>query len=273
MSWPRQGAGESLLTGGLDIGARSVKIAILSHQETGPVVLAKFLLRIQGSCDPLAERVAIRESWHRVLADSGLSAGDIDYVASTGTPDRQLVQVGRHNERSSHAFGARLLFPDATAALDIGANQIRCALLSEVPVGLRYASIRLEPGCGSETWDAIARRSGATSDEATPMANTTLPDDLATSALTLARRLAVEGKIALTGGMVRDADFVRSLWNRLLESESSVSLLVSPEAVFAGAYGAAILAARRFSRISRTLVLTADPLAQRSLSIGRHTLN
>lgn len=208
-----------------------------------------------------------------MLADAGLSAGDIDYVASTGTADRQLVQVGRYHERSSHALGAQLLFPDATAALDIGANQIRCAVLSEPPVSLGYASICLEPGCGSETWDAIARRSGPTFDETAFRASATLRDDLATSALTLAGALAAEGKIALTGGMVRDADFVRSLWRRLLESESSIALLVSPDAVFAGAYGAAILAARRFSRISRTSYPTADPLAQSILGIDRHTLN
>jgi activator of 2-hydroxyglutaryl-CoA dehydratase len=61
--------------------------------------------------------------------------------------------------------------------------------------------------------------------------------------------------VVLTGGIVRDADFVHSLWGRLLTPESKVSLLISPDAVFAGAYGAAILAARRFRRLSRPLGL------------------
>ena len=58
-------------------------------------------------------------------------------------------------------------------------------------------------------------------------------------------------KVVLTGGMVRDAGFVQSLWRELLALDSRASLLISPEATFAGAYGAAILAARRFARISR----------------------
>ena len=273
MTSRRSAAGERFLTCGLDIGARSVKIAILSHYEGRPTVLATGLYRIQGCHDLLDDRAAIRESWHRALADAGVSAGEIDYVASTGTPDRQLVRVGRYYERSSHALGAQLLFPDAVAALDVGANQIRCCLLREPPVGLRYTSIRLEAGCGSDSWEAIARRSGPTFDEAARRASATLQDNLTTCAMTLVRALAAEGKIALTGGMVRDSDFVRSLWCRLLESESSIALLVSPNAVFAGAYGAAILAARRFSRIARNISPPADPFVQRILSIDRHTLN
>ena len=52
--------------------------------------------------------------------------------------------------------------------------------------------------------------------------------------------------------MVHNADFVHGLWRELLAPESHLSLLLSPEAVFAGAYGAAILAARRFERTARS---------------------
>jgi benzoyl-CoA reductase subunit D len=268
-------ARETLLTGGLDVGDRSVKIAILSHQGGRSTVLAKVLIRIQGRPDARADRIAIRESWGRVLADAGLSAGDIDYVASTGTRDRQLVRVGHYYQRSSHALGAQLLFPDATAALDIGSDQIRCALSSEPRDGRRYAATRQEAGYGREMLEAIARRMGVTVDEASVLPEAiALQDDLAARALKLLRSLAVDGKTVLTGGMVLDAGLVRSLWRRLLESGSNVSLLISPEAIFAGAYGAAILAARRFLRVSRTVVpVAADPLAQRILRIDRRSLN
>jgi benzoyl-CoA reductase subunit D len=265
---------ETLLTSGLDVGARSVKIAILSHEGARSEVLAKALVRIQGRRDTRADRVAIRESWRRVLADAGLSAGDVDYVASTGTPDRQTVRVGHFYQRFSHALGARLLFPDGTAALDIGAGQIRCALLREPPDRRRYTATRLDAGNGGEMLEALARRASVTLDEAALRATVALQDDLATRAVRLLSSLRVEGKVVLTGGMVLDADFVRSVWCRLLESETSVSLLISPEAVFAGAYGAAVLAARRFRRISRTAdPVAADPVAQKLLGIDRRALN
>ena len=50
-----------------------------------------------------------------------------------------------------------------------------------------------------------------------------------------------EGTVVLTGGMVHNSDYVHGVWSELLASESRLSLLISPEAVFAGAYGAAIL--------------------------------
>ncbi len=271
---PKTAPPETLLTSGLDVGARSVKIAILSHQGTRSAVLAKALVRIQGRRDTRTDRGVIRESWGRVLAEAGLSAGDIDYVASTGTPDRQTVRVGHFYQRFSHALGARLLFPDGTAALDIGASQIRCALLREPPEGRRYSATRLGAGNGSEVLEALAQRASVTLDEAALRAVVTLQDDLAVRAVRLLSSLTVEGKVALTGGMVLDADFVRSLWCRLLEAESGVSLLISPEAVFAGAYGAAVLAARRFRRLSRTAdPVAADPLAQSILGIDRRALN
>jgi activator of 2-hydroxyglutaryl-CoA dehydratase len=249
------GAG-ALLTCGVDVGARSVKIAILSGAGTArPTVLARTLVRIQGHRDAGAARAAVREGWERALAEASLSVGEIDYVASTGTRACQVIRVGRFYEHSSHAVGARLLFPDATAALDIGGDQIRCALLGEGREGRRYAAIDLEsPDLGS-------------------------PPDLARRAVELVGSIAAEGKIVLTGGMVLDADFVRGLWSHLLGRGNRLSLLISPEAIFAGAAGAAVLAARRFhrvariSRISRTFIHLPDSLALPSSDLDRRLLN
>ena len=74
--------------------------------------------------------------------------------------------------------------------------------------------------------------------------------------------LAVGEKVVITGGMVLDAGFVHGLWSQLITSENNVSLLISREGIFAGAYGAAVLAARRFGQISQSFGLGGtDPLA------------
>jgi benzoyl-CoA reductase subunit D len=262
---------ETILTCGLDVGARSVKIAILSHRQARPTIVAKVLVRTQGEPHARVERSTIRESWRRVLADAGLSASDIDYVVSTGTCDGEVVGMGRHPERSSHVLGARLLFPDAVAALDVGESEIRCALLSE-RLGRPYSMARIARGVGTEALAAHPRPPGSTFPKAGE-SDTTFQSDVARRAVGLVRTLAVEGKIVLTGGMVLDADFIRDIWSGILESGSAVSILISPEAVFAGAYGAAIVAARRFLRLSRAPGPVSDPLTQRVPRIDRRTLN
>ena len=57
------------LTGGLDVGARAVKVALMSHQGPKSTVLAKAVIQIRGSRDA---RVAMQEGWVQVLADASL---------------------------------------------------------------------------------------------------------------------------------------------------------------------------------------------------------
>lgn len=238
------------ITSGIDIGARSVKIAILSHRGAKSSVLAKAVVPVLGSHDAGAARAAMRDGWARALAEANLSAWGVDYVASTGAPDRHVARVGHFYGHLSHALGGRLLFPDATVAIDIGFNQIRCDLLGDTPSeGLGVAG--REFGYGEGLLDALVGRAGLPLDDphAPPLA-TALSESMAARAAALLRALAVEGKVVLTGGMALADGFARSLRSRLLESGSNVSLLISPDALFAGAYGAAILAARRFDRLS-----------------------
>ncbi len=237
----------SSLTGGFDIGARSVKVALLSHQGLKSTVLAKAVIQVPGG---RAARDAIREGWGRVLAEASLSTRDVDFIASTGAPARAADRVGHFFGHSSQGRGARFLFPDATMALDVGTNQLRSIVMSAPPAkGRAFIS--------EEVWTEDAARARAHRAEvhvvhlAAPFAGAPLPQYLAARAAMLLRSVAAEGKVVLTGGMVCDADFVHRLWSELLAAESRLSLLLSPEAIFAGAYGAAILAARRFERTSR----------------------
>jgi benzoyl-CoA reductase subunit D len=245
--------GATCVTSGLDIGARSVKIAVLAHRGMHAAVLASAVVQIQGCRDDSAARAALRESWGRVLAEANLSARDVDFMASTGTRDRQIVRAGHFYRHPSQALalGARLLFPDATVALDIGLTHVRCDLLGSPLGGPRRILVCREAGRGDDSLDALGRR-----------------------AATLLHSLAIDGKVVLTGGIVRDADFVHNLWSRLLAAESKFSLLISPDAIFAGAYGAAILAARRFRRLSRPVGLPVVEASEaRMLSGDDRSLN
>jgi activator of 2-hydroxyglutaryl-CoA dehydratase len=236
------------LTGGIDVGARSVKIALLSHQGPRSTVVATALVPIS-SCRNV--RASIREGWGRVLAEASLAPRDVDCMASTGAPARSVDRVGHFYGHSTQARGARMLFPDATVALDVGANEIRCVVLSESPTKRRTPigeDVRGRVQCRT-----LPRRAEVHLVQlSAPFVDAPPPRYLAARAAMLVRSLAAEGKVVLTGGMVCDVDFVQGLWSELLGAESRLSLLISAEAVFAGAYGAAILAARRFERSPRS---------------------
>src|SRR5690242_5331065 len=90
------------LTSGIDIGARSVKIAILSHRGVRPSVLATAVVPIPGSGDAGDARAAMRYGWARALAEANLSAREVDCVASTGARDRHVVRVGPFYGHVSH---------------------------------------------------------------------------------------------------------------------------------------------------------------------------
>jgi benzoyl-CoA reductase subunit D len=237
------------VTGGLDLGARSVKMAILSHRGAGSTVLAKAVVQIPGDRDVHDAQTAIRETWRQVLRQADLSVRDVDNIASTGSAPRPLVRVGRLYGRSSQALGARLLFPDATVALELDGNEVRCVLLRDASGRMR----RVE--CDDPRWGELARRAVVDLDEASaPNAGAPVPECLVTRAAILLCSPALGGKVVLTGEMVLDPGVVQRLWSRLLALQSNVSLLISPDAIFAGAYGAAILAARRFNRIPEPFV-------------------
>jgi benzoyl-CoA reductase subunit D len=244
-------------TGGVDIGARSVKVALLSHQGPRATVLANAAIQISQSDDA---RDAIREGWGLVLAEASLATRDVDYIASTGAPARSVDRIGHFYGHASQARGARLLFPDATVALDVGTNEIRGVVLSGSPAK-HHASIS-EDVLNHQLLRPLGRRAEVHLVQlVAPFADAPLPQYLAARAARLLRSLASEGKVVLTGGMVHNADFVHGLWRELLAPESHLSLLLSPEAVFAGAYGAAILAARRFERTARSSAPAAiEPL-------------
>jgi len=232
------------VTGGLGLGAHSVKMAILSHQAARSTVMARSVVQIPGARDVGDVQTAIRESWRQVLSEANVSARDVDNVATTGSGARPLVRVGHLYGRSSQALGARLLFPEADVAVELDGNEVRCVLLRDASGRMRRVECD-DPRLG----DAC----------------------LVTRAAMLLCSPALSGKVVLTGEMLLDPDVVQRLWSRLLALQSNVSLLISPQAIFAGAYGAAILAARRFNRLPNPFVpaVTAPIVATHSAGSAR----
>jgi activator of 2-hydroxyglutaryl-CoA dehydratase len=243
-------ASERILTAGVDIGMRTVKIALIANGAGAPRVVASECVPVQGRRDVRDAEAAVRESWARLLRVGGVAPADIALVASTGTKERAVVHVGHFYRRLSLAAGVRFLSPGAAAVLDFGARQMRCALVGEAPSDKPYAATRKDLICGGEILEAIARRSGVTVEAAGLLpAGVAAYDDLAARAAKLLGTLPVDGPTVLTGAMALNLGFVRVLASRLVEDRVNTTLLVLPDAIFAAAYGAALLAARRYLRV------------------------
>ncbi len=214
-------------------------------------------------------RLAVREGWWRSLGRAGLVPADIALVASTGQERAVLAHVGHFYRRAGLTAGARFLFPEAVAVLDVGARQVRC-MRFETPLRARgYAATPSSECWGSDLVDVFPRSTGLSLPEALPVA---AYPGLAARAAELVNALAVDGPLAIVGAMARDAHFLRILARRLSDDRPQAVLVTSSKAVFAGAYGAALLAGRRFRRATRSRASRVE-LPPLPPPPGRSTLN
>ena len=107
-----------MITGGLDLGAGSVKGALM---EDGRRVLARSILPTRGNLVEAAHQVL-----DQLAEEANISPGDVEYLCTTGfgrymLPERQL-QV---SDFTSSARGALYLFPGTRHVVDIGTQSSR----------------------------------------------------------------------------------------------------------------------------------------------------
>ncbi len=261
---------DRLVTAGVDIGMRAVKVALLAH---GPAtecarVLASEIVTLTRRRDGGEAQLAVREGWWRALRSAGLVSGDIALVASTGQERAVLAHVGHFYRSAGLTAGVRFLFPDAVAVLDIGARQIRCTRF-ETPVRERgHAATPRGEGWGSDL--ALWSKDGSVSE----VLRVAACGALAVRASELVSALAADGPTAIVGALARDSTFFDILAQRLSDDHPKAVLLSSSDAVFARAYGAALLAARRFRRATSTQRLRSHlPALPPPPSSGRSILN
>ena len=103
----------STTTIGIDIGSGAVKTVLFRGSEW----LAKRCERIR-SRDPMT---LAQEGCDGVLADAGLTKGDVDYIATTGEGENVKFATGHFYSMTTHARGGVYLDAEARAVVDIGA--------------------------------------------------------------------------------------------------------------------------------------------------------
>jgi len=254
---------------GIDAGSRMVK-AVLWDSKKG-VILAS------GAADQGVDYSERAESLvGALLEQAGLERGDLARRAATGYGRNTLKSAdAAATEITCQAIGVRRVVPDARAIIDIGGQDSKVIRLS---MSGKIADFHMNDRCAAGTGrflEMLAVRLGVTLDNLGGLAQQSthpapissmcvvfaeteivgllasgeVPADIvagvqaaiAARVATMARR-TLESPVAFTGGVALIAGMKESLENALQRA-----VVVSPQPLFTGALGAAILAADQAS--------------------------
>jgi benzoyl-CoA reductase subunit D len=269
------------ITSGIDVGSSAVKTLLVSHEESGPRMLA-------ARCDRVRHRdvrAVVLESYQAALREAGLAPEQVAYVATTGEGEIVDFRTGHFYGMTAHARGAVELVPDARAVLDIGALHARAMVIDERGKVLGY---RMTSQCASGSGqfiENIGRYLGVAVEEIGPLSLTSVkpekcssicavlaetdvinmvsrglavPDilkgihvSMAGRFLRLLEAISARGTVVLTGGLAEDVGLERALGEEAVLHNVPVRFVSRPESRLAGALGAAIWGQYRLDKLER----------------------
>lgn len=255
-----------MITAGIDMGAKFVKVLLLKDGEV--VARTRELVGFE-------PREAAERAYQSALAEAGVAEQDVNTVYATGA-GRKTAPFAKDSvtEVSATAKGMAQTHPAVRTIIDIGAEEGRAVKCDEKGKVLDFAvNEKCAAGAGSFT-EAMARalevpleefgKLSLQSDKTIPMnaqcavfaesevvslthAKTpkadiarAVHDAIASRIISMVRRVGINKDVALVGGVSHNVGFVDSL-NRGLETE--VIIPDNPE--YVGALGAAIIAGER----------------------------
>ena len=270
------------ITAGVDVGTGAIKVALFNVEGGKEVCLVKRVDRMRQR-DPmkLAEQI-----YDDVLAEAGLKRGDVAYCATTGEGEALHFHTGHFYSMTTHARGAIYLRPDCRAALDVGALHGRAIRLDERGKVLNYKMTSQCASGSGQFLENIARYLGIAQDEIgtlskqadnpekvsgicavlaeTDVINMVSRGITASNILkgihdSMADRLAkllktiggIDGPIQMTGGLALDAGLVEAMKESMVREKVKMPIESHPDAIFAGAIGAALWGAFRHEKLAR----------------------
>lgn len=270
------------ITAGVDVGTGAIKVALFNVEGGKETCLVKRVDRMRQR-DPmkLAEQI-----YDDVLAEAGLKRGDVAYCATTGEGEALHFHTGHFYSMTTHARGAIYLRPDCRAALDVGALHGRAIRLDERGKVLNYKMTSQCASGSGQFLENIARYLGIAQDEIgtlskqadnpekvsgicavlaeTDVINMVSRGITASNILkgihdSMADRLAkllktiggIDGPIQMTGGLALDAGLVEAMKESMVREKVKMPIESHPDAIFAGAIGAALWGAFRHEKLAR----------------------
>ena len=267
-----------MITGGLDLGAGTVKGVLL---EDGRRILATASLPARGNPVQASRRVV-----EELGEAANIAPAEVDYLCITGfgrytIPERNL-QV---SDFTSSARGAVFLFPKTRLVVDVGTQASRTMSISETGKVLKF---KMNEKCAAGAGRFVERCSKYLQvplEEMGPRAlasqhpklissvcavlaeteiinnvaeGVPLPDilmgvflSLSQRAYSLMRYVGIQPEVTLVGGLVRDVGMVKALHDTV-----GMEINVAPDAYYAAALGSAILGHSRLLKLAQAPTAT-----------------
>lgn len=252
-----------MITAGVDCGSKNVKVVILKDS----TIVGKASLLAGIHMDRAAE-----EAYSKALDNAGIPRDQVQKVVSTGAGKTECKFANEHvTEVGADARGIIHLYPDVRTLIDVGAEEGRAIKVNADGKVVDFAiNEKCAAGAGAFT-EAMARalevkleEMGALSLQSTqaiPMnaqctvfaesevvtlvhRKTSKPDmaraihdAIADRITSMVRRVGIEDRIALIGGVARNIGFVKSL-----NEDLATEVLVPDAPEYIGALGAAAIA-------------------------------
>jgi benzoyl-CoA reductase subunit D len=269
------------ITAGIDVGTGCVKAVLFEVDGNGTRWLARRIERIRQR-DPykLAEH-----AYDEALREAKVGRGDVAYVATTGDGESLGFATGHFYSMTTHARGAIYLDASTRAVLDVGALHGRA--IRTDPRG-KVLTYKMTSQCASgsgQFLENIARYLGIAQDEIGALSQQGKNPEKVSSIcavlaetdvinmvsrgisaanilkgihVSMAQRLAAllrgigahEGTVLMTGGLALDAGLVAALREAVAEARIPVEARGHPDAIFAGAIGAALWGAFRHEKLA-----------------------
>ena len=270
------------LAAGIDVGTGTVKAALFRVDHGNATWLARETIRIRQR-DPME---LARIAYDQVLASANVAEHEVDYVATTGEGESVPFHTGHFYSMTTHARGAIYLDGESRAALDVGALHGRAISIDERGKVLSYKMTSQCASGSGQFLENIARYLGIAQDEIATLSRQadnpevvssicavlaetdvinmvsrgiTAPNILKGIHLSMAARLskllksigATKGVVMMTGGLALDHGLVEALKEDIAKMKDMKAEIRShPDAIYAGAIGAALWGAYRFEKLA-----------------------
>ena len=270
------------IAAGIDVGTGVVKAALFRVENGETAWLSRATLRIRQR-DPME---LARIAYDQVLIDANIVEKDVDYVATTGEGEGVPFHTGHFYSMTTHARGAIYLDPQSRAALDVGALHGRAISIDERGKVLSYKMTSQCASGSGQFLENIARYLGIAQDEIGALSRQADNPEVVSSIcavlaetdvinmvsrgitaanilkgihLSMAGRLskllksigATKDVVMMTGGLALDRGLVAALEEDIAKMKDMKTVVrTHPDAIYAGAIGAALWGAYRYDKLA-----------------------
>src|SRR3990170_3950613 len=277
---------DGLFTLGIDVGGSYIKALLMKHSNE-PTVIDKRTEKIRKR-NPVS---VAEEMINLLLEKNKLNHDDIAYLASTGEGEMVKRKTGHFYSMTTHARGGIFFKPGVKTVVDMGALFVRAIKVNNFGKVLDY---KMTGQCASGsgqfieniTWylglavEEVGGISLQSTNPETPsgicavLAETDVINmvsrgistpniikgihlSIANKVVRLLSSLKAESPIVLTGGMALNKGMIQAIEEQLAETGKKFVIKTHPDAIYAGAIGAALWGGFRHIRLKEKQALAA----------------